>query len=320
MGFLLTPSGEITSGLQDLRDRAFKAFMKLKNKMGTSFNQNVATTLSLFDSIIKPVLLYASDFWGCLKLPKNNPVENLHMMVCKQVLGVQKQTTNIGVLLELGRIPISLYAVKFAIKNWERIKREEANKLVLYSYRDALNENLPWISSIKEYLEVNGMLNYFINPNENKPSLINKKLFQTLTDVFHQKAFENIRGEHSKLRTYAIFKTDIGFEKYLSEVKNPTIRTQLTKFRLSNHNLMIETGRFTNIKKELRFCPFCPNSVETEIHFCLKCPTYEPLRTEMLTPIINANADFRFYAEDKFGYLSKKKKITVYLIFTCLQI
>ena len=69
-----------------------------------------------------PVICFPSDFWGCLKLPKNNPIENLHMMMCKQVLGVQKQTTNIGVLLELGRILLGIWALKFAVKNWERIR------------------------------------------------------------------------------------------------------------------------------------------------------------------------------------------------------
>ena len=43
-------------------------------------------------------------------------------MACKQILGVQKQTTNIGVLLELGRVPLQNFAIKAAIKNWERIK------------------------------------------------------------------------------------------------------------------------------------------------------------------------------------------------------
>ena len=47
--------------------------------------------------------------------------------MCKHILGVQKQTTNIGVLLELGRIPMHIYAAKLAIKNWERIKRGQAN-------------------------------------------------------------------------------------------------------------------------------------------------------------------------------------------------
>ena len=113
LGFVITPSGEINTGLHDLRDRGYKAFMKIKNDLGLSFNHDIKIFLHLIDSLVKPILLYASDFWGCLKLPKNNPVENLHMMICKQILGVQKQTTNVGVLLEIGRIPL---------KNWERIR------------------------------------------------------------------------------------------------------------------------------------------------------------------------------------------------------
>ena len=116
LGFVITPSGEITTGLKDLRDRASKGFMKMRNDMGPSFNEDILGTLLLIESLIKPILLYASDFWGCLKLPKNNPIENLHMMMCKQLLGVQRQTTNIGVLLELGRIPLNVFASKFAIK------------------------------------------------------------------------------------------------------------------------------------------------------------------------------------------------------------
>ena len=79
LGFLLTPPGEITSGLNDLTDRALKAFMKLKSHLGTAFNQDIKTTIFLIDAMIKPILLYNSDFWGCLKLPKDNPIENLHI-------------------------------------------------------------------------------------------------------------------------------------------------------------------------------------------------------------------------------------------------
>ena len=43
------------------------------------------------------------------------------MNVCKDLLGVQKQTTNTGVLLELGKWPMSLNAKKICINNWERI-------------------------------------------------------------------------------------------------------------------------------------------------------------------------------------------------------
>ena len=103
LGFVITPSGEIHTGLKDLRDRALKGFMKMKNDLGPSFNQDILSTLSLIDALIKPILLYASDFWGCLKLPKNNPIENLHMMMCKQILGVQKQTTDVWAPVRAGK-------------------------------------------------------------------------------------------------------------------------------------------------------------------------------------------------------------------------
>ena len=120
LGFLFTPSGEIKSGLQDLRDRAFRSFQSLKSKNGDSFDRDVETALGLYDSLIKPILTYASDYWGCMKLPKkDNPIEIMQMKVYKQILGVNKQTTNLGVLLELGRQTLDVYCNKTGIKNWE---------------------------------------------------------------------------------------------------------------------------------------------------------------------------------------------------------
>ena len=304
LGFLFTPSGEIKTGLNDLRDRALKAFMKLKGSMGSSFDRNIQTTLCLFDALVKPILLYASDFWGCLKPPNPNPVDTLHHRVCKQVLGVQKQTTNIGVLLELGRIPLHIHAIKAAVKNWERIRKQDANPLLYSSYTEAITEDLPWVSNIHKHLESNGMLCFYINTFNNKPPFIHKKIFQKLSDIFHQEAFLTISREDSKLRTYGLLKDKIGFEKYLLDVNNPKVRTTLAKFRLSNHSLMIEIGRFKKIPKEQRFCPFCINAIESEIHFLLKCPVYEPLREQLLQPITETKPNFVYYTDtEKFQHI-----------------
>ena len=35
LGFIVTPSGEILTGLNDLKDRALRAYFKLKKTMGT---------------------------------------------------------------------------------------------------------------------------------------------------------------------------------------------------------------------------------------------------------------------------------------------
>lgn len=308
LGFVFTPSGEILTGLQDLRDRAFKAFHALKGKMGDSFNDDIPTALSLYDSLIKPILTYASDFWGCLKLPQNNPVENFHMKVLKQVLGVQKQTTNLGVLLELGRTPLYIECTKLGIKNWERIKQEKANPLLLASYKDAITEELPWISRVKLNLEENGLLSLFVNQYPvSKPQFIGKKLYQTLVDQFHQTAFETINKASSKLRTYALLKTRIGMEEYLTEIKNTSFRKQLSKFRLSNHRLAIEVGRHQGVHDPgLRHCTFCDELAECEIHFLINCPVYSHLRAPVFEEMICTNHTFQ--------YLSDKEKFITVMI------
>ena len=91
----MTPSGEINSGLRNLKDRALRAYSKLKNNMGHYFRLYPEVTLHLFDTLIKPIL-YASDFWGCLKMPSNNPIENTRMRFCKDVLGVKGRPQILG--------------------------------------------------------------------------------------------------------------------------------------------------------------------------------------------------------------------------------
>ena len=292
LGFILTPSGEISTGLKDLRNRAFKAFMKMKNDLGRSFNQDIPMVLNLIDFLIKPILLYASDFWGCLKLPRNNPVENLHMMMCKQLIGVQKQTTNSGVLLELGRIPLNILAAKHALKNWERIRLGSGNDLLIDVYKEGYE---CWDLSIKHLLEVNGMLNFYVETPPLEYPFIFKKIYQRLYDNFHETTFGDINQNSSKLRTYALFKTEPGFEKYLTEIKNTTVRQHVTKFRLSNHRLAIETGRHEGKNLEERRCFFCPDKIEDEAHFLFECPVSRFLRDMYVTPIVRNVPGFEFF-------------------------
>ena len=54
--FVINLSGEISTGLKDLRDRALKALMKIRNSMGPSFDNDILVILSLTKSLIKRVL------------------------------------------------------------------------------------------------------------------------------------------------------------------------------------------------------------------------------------------------------------------------
>ena len=278
LGFMMTPSGEITTGLKDLKDRASRALMSMKYKLGPLFKNKPLISIKLFNSLVKPILLYASDFWGILKLPQNNPIENLHLSFCKQLLGVQKQTTNIGVLLELGQVPLTIDAIKNAIKNWVRIaSHNKCNEMIIKSHENAILLHLNWSTRIKNTLEEIGMYDAYLEQNRNAHITI----FQRLIDTFHQNAFSEIGRESSKLRTYHIIKTKIGYEDYLNEIQNIEARVAFTKFRLSNHSLMIEIGRHQRIDKSLRHCPFCPSEIEDELHFLIECKTYRSHRKEL---------------------------------------
>ena len=301
LGFLVTPSGEITTGLNDLKDRAQKAFYALKHKLGTAFKNNPLITIKLFNTLVKPILLYASDFWGIRKLPQNNPIENLHISFCKQLLGVQKQTTNIGVLLELGQIPLSIHAKNTAIKNWVRISNKlNANRMVMLSYENALTFNLSWPIKIRETLSEIGMFENFLHKSKDTHFIA----LQRLSDIFHQNSFAKINDEVSKLRTYGTIKSKIGYEEYLSDIHNIQDRIAYTKLRLSNHRLMIETGRHSKNPKHLRFCPFCPSFVEDEMHFLLDCKTFQSHRNMLFDTISEEVENFlTFDRNEKFHIL-----------------
>ena len=289
LGFIIKPSGEINSGLKDLKSRGIFALTQLRNKMGEYFNKYPDTTMHLFDALIKPIILYMADFWGCLSSRKYNPVDITQNRFLKQMLGVQTQTTTSGILLETGSVPLSLFAQKYCIKNWERIAiKKQSNILVQTSYSNSLEKRLLWTDKIKSCLSINGMQNLFGN---NSQVEVHKVYFTRIVDIFHQNSFADIRREDSKLRTYALIKTDTGIERYLNHIKNTKDRIMFTKFRLSNHNLMIEKGRHRNIDKSLRFCPFCPNIVEDEIHFLIKCKCtcYSAARDVLFKTVVEEN-------------------------------
>ena len=77
---------------------------------------------------------------------------------------------------------------------------------------------------------------------------------------------------------------------------------------------MIETGRYKKpkIPKEERFCPFCADKVEDEVHFLIKCPTYNNLRGEILNDCTQLKPHFPYYSDtEKFIFLMSNE----YMLF-----
>ena len=138
----------------------------------------------------------------------------------------------------------------------------------------------------------------------------------------------NDSNANPKLRTYKLFKQRFRLEPFLTNATNINHTLALTKFRISAHNLAIETGRDTKPKTpvENRLCIHCSlNEVETEQHFLLKCPLYSNERQTFLESITSLIPINNIHDEhDQFiAIMTNQNKIVTNAlgkyIFTCLN-
>jgi len=66
---------------------------------------------------------------------------------------------------------------------------------------------------------------------------------------------------------------------YLELTSKLSERKELVKFRIGNHKLMIETGRYSQIPRVNRLCPPCgSNQIDDEIPLLFHCPKYPIFR------------------------------------------
>jgi hypothetical protein len=78
----------------------------------------------------------------------------------------------------------------------------------------------------------------------------------------------------NKLRTYRTVKRQYECENYIRMKLPPHFVASIAKLRISAHDLEIERGRYftPSIPANMRFCKFCKDIVENEIHFVTECP------------------------------------------------
>ena len=311
LGFVICSNGNVQKGLLDLRDRARKAYYKLKQAMGIGFYNNVSLTMKLFDILIKPILLYASDFWGMNKLNtlEKNPCENLNIVMCKQILGLSSNVSNIASLLELGRCPISLDAKKNALNNWLRLTGvKTGNFLVINSVQNSISEELKWAEDVKKCLQDNGLKLVWDFPSMFKQkSATVERFHKYLGQKFYDQASIYMKSSLKYKLFWELKKNHSGQpSSYLLTIKNLKHRKALTKLRMANTNLEIQTGRFKNIEYKNRTCKICMNEVETEEHFLLKCKAFDNLRETMLQQITCCEKEFsKIKKEERCIYLLK---------------
>ena len=137
---------------------------------------------------------------------------------------------------------------------------------------------------IKSLLEQIGLGELWMKAHYADIGIVNM-IRQRLKDIELQRWLSEINNDtrkdanqSNKMRTYQLFKTidNCKCEDYQHRVTNTRHKIPLTKLRLSNHKLAIETGRYSRpFKKPAeRICPICKIEMEDEYHFLNICPAY----------------------------------------------
>ena len=139
-------------------------------------------------------------------------------------------------------------------------------------------EDTPFMSTInrhaKELQQLHGQFFPYQHPHENILDISEDRLkrftWQIFDDLWKGKLEASVKGE-----TYREFKTRKQYEPFLDQLGRKLRRT-LTKFRVSDHKLMIEEGRHARpkIPRDSRWCKICQTQVEDEQHMLIDCKLY----------------------------------------------
>ena len=229
--------------------------------------------------------MYGCEVWG---FHEGNEVEKVHSTFCKYILQVSPNTCNVAVLGELGRHTLRTMRLIRIVKYWLKLLRCDNSRFIkqCYNYQFEMAEKNYncWAKKVKDLLFSFGFGFVWESQNVGNESVFLSMFKQRCFDISSQKWSMEIET-YSKLDSYRLFKQDLFLEDYLNVININIFRKTMSKFRVSNHNLRIESGRAENLTRERRICQMCHlNQVETELHFCLICPLYNDLRITILSP------------------------------------
>ena len=89
------------------------------------------------------------------------------------------------------------------------------------------------------------------------------------------------------------FKNNYTPSSYLGLTSKLSESKELVKFRIGNHKLRIETGRYDQIPRVKRLCPISvSNQIEDESHFLIYCNQYSILRNKFYKKNKTYHSDF----------------------------
>lgn len=256
-------------------------------------------------------------------------IELIHTKFLRRILGVKKSTNLIALYGELGRFPLAIIRKIKMVKYWIKIINQNDSSLLKNTYmmlkedadRNRNYNGKNWASQIKTILQQHGL--EYVWQQQFDIDIPFCTIKQRIVDIYLQKWYADINNS-TRLQTYCVFKHTFESEKYLNVITENKYKVALSRFRISSHSLLIETGRYDGTPREQRICRSCTmNKLEDEYHFLLVCPNYRELRSKYFKPyfchwptmhkfeiLLSSSSKKTICNLAKFIYFANKKRIS----------
>ncbi len=265
-----------------LVNKASKALFVITKLVSKFPNMPVNLLFKLFDTKIKPILLYGAEVWGYEKRPA---VDRFYTNFCKYILGVGKHVSSNAILVECGKSDLSVDYHFKCISFWCKLLRMPDNRYPKQAYIFMRKLDLAgrhtWASNIRILLNMYGFGIIWLNQDMGDVSQFLYAFKQRLIDCDKQ----NISGkinESSRFEYYKQIMSLLDVEYYITNINSREIRKYLCLLRL--HELPLKSNiRFKSSVNINVVCNMCDsNCTEDEMHFIFDCKAYAALRKKYI--------------------------------------
>lgn len=285
LGLNLNYNCKLKLAQKELLSKATKAMFGLISK-SRKLNLPLDLQISLFDSVVKPVMLYGCEIWG----PQDCNIANkLQLRFLKLIMGLKKRTPTVMVRGETGCCPISVDINCRVLNYWFKLANCDNNNriakimydhmLALYNLGDYV---YPWLEFVKTTLSKLDMTFVFNAQTEGISfSWFKRTVKQRLIECYIQEWSHSVQN-NPICEIYKTYKSIFEFEKYLVTLPKALANSML-QFRTRNISVLCESF-YNIIEFNSRSCPLCHTNKPDEIHLLLHCRSLNSHRLLILSP------------------------------------
>ena len=261
---------------------------------------NMYIKCRLFDTLVRPVLLYGCEVWGPAVLKRGcfrgsgflTEMEKFHKGFLRSCLGVRKSVPDAVVMLELRRQPIALCMLRQLMGFAERVWAREGDDVVKIAMQESFSlaqrgVRQCWAAQLMGCLGAHGVVSREGDVVCGGACLdvgsLQDQWVESMAASELPMSIRSIPDEERtgfKVRKYVKWFADVAcdvHDTFWYQLSNPRDITAVARFRMASHNLNVERQRFagpSRVGRSGRVCVCCSlGEVEDELHV-LSCPLY----------------------------------------------